>query len=146
MQRSVLSLKQKYEKKTTFQLALHIIRKTFVTLLRSNATLMTVSRRKYVMDEIGRTARNVAPTAKRILLFGSQARGDARADSDWDVLVLLDKDRIRLEDIDNISYPLRELGWELGEDINTVLYTVDDWNNNSFTPFYKNVEAEAIPL
>ena len=107
---------------------------------------MTKSRKEQVMDEIGRTARNVAPKAKRILLFGSQARGDAREDSDWDVLVLLDKDRIRLEDIDNVSYPLRELGWELGEDINTVLYTVEDWNNSSFTPFYKNVEAEAIAL
>ena len=70
--------------------------------------------------------------AKRILLFGSQARGDAREDSDWDVLVLLDKDRIRLEDIDNVS--------------NTVLYTIDDWAKNSFTPFHKNVEAEAIAL
>ncbi|MBQ9672337.1 MAG: nucleotidyltransferase domain-containing protein [Prevotella sp.] len=98
------------------------------------------------MDEIGRTAKNIAPKAKRVLLFGSQARGDAREDSDWDVLVLLDKDRIRLEDIDSISYPLRELGWKFGEDINTILYTVNDWNNNSFTPFHKNVEAEAISL
>ena len=107
---------------------------------------MTAARKKQVMQEIGRTARSVAPQAKRILLFGSQARGDAREDSDWDVLVLLDKDRIRLEDIDNVSYPLRELGWELGEDINTILYTVDDWAKNSFTPFHKNVEAEAIAL
>ena len=51
-----------------------------------------------------------------------------------------------MEDIDNVSYPLRELGWELGEDINTVLYTVDDWAKSSFTPFHKNVEAEAIVL
>ena len=107
---------------------------------------MTAARKRLVMQEIGKTARKVAPTARRILLFGSQARGDARANSDWDVLVLLDKDRIRLEDIDNVSYPLRELGWELGEDINTILYTVDDWNKNSFTPFHKNVEAEAITL
>ena len=113
---------------------------------RSNTLIMTAARRKKVMQEIGKTARNVAPQAKRILLFGSQARGDAREDSDWDVLVLLDKDRIRLEDIDNVSYPLRELGWELGEDINTVLYTVDDWAKSSFTPFHKNVEAEAIVL
>jgi predicted nucleotidyltransferase len=107
---------------------------------------MTAARKKQVMQEIGRTARSVAPMAKRILLFGSRARGDAREDSDWDVLVLLDKDRIRLEDIDNVSYPLRELGWELGEDINTVLYTVNDWDKSSFTPFHKNVEAEAIAL
>ncbi len=107
---------------------------------------MATVEKEQVLQAIGRTARSVAPMAKRVLLFGSRARGDAREDSDWDVLVLLDKDRIRLEDIDNVSYPLRELGWELGEDINTILYTVDDWARNSFTPFYKNVEAEAIAL
>lgn len=107
---------------------------------------MTAAKKSHIMQQIGKTARSVAPMAKRILLFGSRARGDAREDSDWDVLVLLDKDRIKLEDIDDVSYPLRELGWELGEDINTILYTVDDWNKNSFTPFYKNVEAEAIAL
>ena len=107
---------------------------------------MTTNRKQQVIDEIRKTARNVAPHADRVLLFGSQARGDAREDSDWDILVLLDKDRIKLEDIDNVSYPLRELGWELGEDINTVLYTVKEWNKSSFTPFHKNVEAEAIAL
>ena len=117
-----------------------------VSLQRSKTQIMTAARKKQVMKEIGKTARSVAPMAKRILLFGSQARGDARKDSDWDVLVLLDKDRIRLEDIDNVSYPLRELGWELGENINTVLYTVEDWAKNSFTPFHKNVEAESIAL
>jgi len=43
------------------------------------------------MQKIGRTARSVAPTAKRVLLFGSRARGDEHEDSDWDVLVLFHK-------------------------------------------------------
>ena len=107
---------------------------------------MTEIRKRQIIDQIRQTARRVTPTAKRILLFGSQARGDAREDSDWDILILLDKERIRLEDIDNVSYPLRELGWSIGENINTILYTVSDWEKNSFTPFYKNVEAEGITL
>ena len=109
-------------------------------------TPMTKTRRNQIIEEIRQTARRVSPAANRILLFGSQARGDARKDSDWDILILLDKERIRLEDIDNVSYPLRELGWELGENINTILYTVNDWERDSFTPFHKNVESEAIPL
>ncbi len=37
------------------------------------------------------TIRAVEPSAECIL-FGSRARGDAREDSDWDVLVLVDGD------------------------------------------------------
>lgn len=107
---------------------------------------MTSDRSKYIIDSISHTARESSPAVDKVVLYGSRARGDAREDSDWDVLVLLDKDRIRLEDIDEVSYPLRELGWNLGENINTVLYTVDDWQHNSFTPFYKNVIEEGIQI
>lgn len=40
---------------------------------------------------------SIDPNVKAYLL-GSRARGDARKDSDWDVLILLDKPRITLED------------------------------------------------
>ncbi len=89
---------------------------------------------------------SLVPKDSQVILFGSRARGDAHDGSDWDILILLDKDRIKLDDIDAYSYPLRELGWDLGEDINTVLYTKKDWLANSFTPFYKNVVKEGVPL
>jgi len=107
---------------------------------------MTKKQRADIINAIATTAKKLTPKGSQIILFGSQARGDARDDSDWDVLILLEKPRINLEDIDNVSYPLRELGWEYGEDINTVLYTKKDWDNNSFTPFYKNVIKEGIVL
>jgi hypothetical protein len=50
------------------------------------------------------------------------------------------------EDYDTISYPLRELGWKLGEYINPVMYTAKEWENSKFTPFYHNVIDEAIRL
>ncbi len=102
--------------------------------------------KKNIINAISDTAKALTPEGTKIILFGSRARGDERPDSDWDVLVLLDKKRISLDDIDNVSYPLRELGWNYDTDINTILYTVNDWNNSSFTPFYKNVMKEGIVL
>jgi len=98
------------------------------------------------LDIIRQKISSITPKDSQAILFGSRARGDAHADSDWDILILLDKERVMLEDIDNYSYPLRELGWDLGIDINTVLYTKENWKANSFTPFYKNVTNEGILL
>ncbi len=79
-------------------------------------------------------------------MFGSQARGDARADSDWDILILLDKSKIEASDYDTISYPLVELGWALHECISPVLYTLKDKVKYDFTLFFQNVKEEGIRL
>ena len=99
----------------------------------------------YIINEIKQILHSVAPNAKAIL-FGSRARNDAREDSDWDILILLEKDKIRNEDFDTVAYPLIELGWSLGEIINPILYTFNEWTKRSFTLFHKNVEAEGIVL
>ena len=95
--------------------------------------------------QIKEKLRKVAPEAKAIL-FGSRARGDAKKESDWDVLILLDKPKIEASDFDLISYPLFELGWDNQENINPVMYTIKEWEKYSFTPFFHNVKQEGIIL
>lgn len=56
----------------------------------------------------------IDPHAKAIL-FGSRARGTEHEGSDWDILILLDKPKVTLQDYDKYSYPLRELGWDIDE-------------------------------
>ena len=102
-------------------------------------------KREYILSEIKKTLRAVAPEAKAIL-FGSRARNDAREDSDWDILILIDKDKIGNDDFDDVAYPLVELGWNLNEMITPILYTVREWSKRSFTVFYKNVEQEGVVL
>lgn len=98
-----------------------------------------------ILNHIKMTLRSVAPGAKA-WLFGSRARGDAREDSDWDVLILLDKDKVGNADFDEVAYPLVEFGWSIGELVSPKLYTVKDWLKRNFTPFYKNVERDKIAL
>ena len=87
----------------------------------------------------------IDPTVQAIL-FGSRARGDAEEDSDWDVLVLIDKPHVSLSDYDKYSYPLRELGWDMDEIINPVLFSTKEWNENHFTMFNNNVRNDGIAV
>lgn len=80
------------------------------------------------------------------MLFGSQARGTSRSDSDWDILVILKKDSLTPADYDNVTFPLTMLGWSLGEEINPIMYTAEEWEKYKITPFYKNIEKEGIVL
>ena len=88
----------------------------------------------------------IAPITGKAILFGSRARGDARATSDWDILVLLDKERITVRDMDEISYPIHEISWDIDEMVNPVMYTTRDWESKKGTPFYENVTKEGIAL
>ena len=107
---------------------------------------MTATRHQHIINAIAEKAKAIVPKGGEIILFGSQARGDAREDSDWDVLVLLDKQKVSPADIDEVAYPLRELGWDFGETINTILYTKEEWNRDVASPFYENVKREGVKL
>ena len=99
-----------------------------------------------IIENIKHTLRQHLPVDGKALLFGSQARGDAHANSDWDILIILDKPKVEQSDHDNIAFPFTMLGWELGEAIIPVIYTREEWANSSFMPFYKNVERDKIIL
>ncbi len=82
----------------------------------------------------------------RLFLFGSQARGEARVDSDWDFLLLLNKPNVTLDDENKYAYPLTRLGWDYGTYFSVKVYSENDWEKRSFTPFYKNVEKDRIEI
>ena len=61
----------------------------------------------------------MAPTAKTIL-YGSQARNEARSDSDIDLLILLDGEKMTLKDEESITLPLYELELKTGVSISPI--------------------------
>ncbi len=99
-----------------------------------------------IFKEIQALKQKILPNEK-VILFGSQARGDAHADSDWDLLVLLNKNKRNfMEDYNKYAYPFTEIGWNYGVAINPVLYTQKQWEQGKIFPFYKNVMREGIEI
>jgi predicted nucleotidyltransferase len=89
--------------------------------------------------------RQILPNEK-VILFASQARGDARPDSDWDLLVLLNKEKRNfIEDHDNFAYPFTELGYKYNALINAKVYTTKDWETHP-SIFRYNVEQDGIEI
>jgi len=100
---------------------------------------------KQIFEEIQALKRQILPN-ERVILFGSRARGDARKDSDWDLLVLIDKEKKTQEDENKYAYPFDELGCNYGVAINSILYTNKQWEQGKIFPFYKNVMREGIEI
>ena len=98
-----------------------------------------------IIEKIQTLAKSVLPSSSSLWLYGSRARGDAHEGSDWDLLILLDKEQIVASDYD-LTYPFRELGWNISEQINPHLYAKQQWEKWTFLPYYKNVEKDKIVL
>ena len=95
-----------------------------------------------VLDRIKRIVLERDPSAK-VYLYGSRARGTMKPDSDWDLLILLNKDKITAEVEKSVTSPLYDLEFEIGEVISPMIYSETDWNTrHRVTPFYSNVMKE----
>jgi predicted nucleotidyltransferase len=102
---------------------------------------MKTSETKF-LDLIKRIVKDKDPSAK-IYLYGSRSRGTAKDDSDWDFLILLNKENISAEVEREISYPLYDLEFDTGEVISPMIYTEKEWNTKyKVTSFYHNVMKE----
>jgi len=101
---------------------------------------------QHIFNEIQSLKRQLLPN-ERLILFGSQARGDARKESDWDLLILLNKEKRNFtEDTDKYGYPFAELGWDYGITINATVYGKGQWEKSKSFPFHKNVMREGIEI
>lgn len=101
-----------------------------------------------VLGEIKRLADHLfANLPASVYLYGSRARGDATAYSDWDLLIVTDDSLSSTHDaFEKYAYPFIETGWRLGANIIPLIYTGSEWKAESGTAFYLNVTNEAIRL
>ena len=98
-----------------------------------------------ILYQIQQLGRRLLPEEAHLLLYGSRAQGDYRENSDWDLLVLLNRPQ-EASDFQNIAYPIMELGFDLREYFSVQTYSQQKWDAMSFLPYYKNVEQDKIVL
>lgn len=100
--------------------------------------------RPEIIHKIQRILRD---SGAEVILYGSEARGEAREDSDVDLLILVDKEKLSYDDITKITYPLYDLEFTDGITVSPLVYSRKNWENRPFrTSFYINVMNEGIRL
>ena len=82
---------------------------------------------------------------KGVYLFGSYARGEEDAESDLDVLIVLDRLGRYGAEIARTSELIADLSAECGVSISRVFASEADWVGQK-TSFYANVKEEAVPV
>ena len=90
--------------------------------------------------------KEVLPSSASLWLYGSRARGTARDDSDWDLLILLDKELPEAEDFGKYAYPFTLMASDENQMLIPQIYTKKQWQRLQFTPFVKNVEQDKVVL
>lgn len=82
---------------------------------------------------------------KRVILYGSYARGEATKDSDIDVLVLTAPSVKPSEVRESLSDLLYDIIMEEGELISVMAISEEYFENHNF-PFMLNVRKEGVPV
>lgn len=87
-----------------------------------------------------------ADSDAKIILYGSRARGDAKSNSDWDIIVIVNNNKTPEENYNDIAYPLLTKGIDMGVEINAIVYSEEQWNKRKPTLFRHNILKDGIML
>jgi predicted nucleotidyltransferase len=102
--------------------------------------------RKDILIRIKKSIISVVPNAV-VILYGSYARDEEKVDSDIDVLILIDKDKVTWKDEKTIAYPLYDIEFDIGKIISPLILSKNDWEKrHRRTPFYENVLNEGVTI
>ena len=103
-------------------------------------------KRKELLEQVKQTVHEIEPDAD-IILYGSRARGDAHAESDWDFLILLDGmvDDART---DAIRHRLYDIEWDAGEVLSSIVRSRQEWDTPLYqvTPLSKVIREQGIRI
>lgn len=95
-----------------------------------------------VVESVKKAVNAFDPNAE-VILFGSRARGDWTQESDWDFLILLER-----ENLEELKTAIRDAMFEIElyteEVITTLIENKQDWALYHITPLYQNINEEGV--
>ncbi|MGP8214553.1 MAG: nucleotidyltransferase domain-containing protein [Bacteroidia bacterium] len=101
---------------------------------------------KNITQKIKKAVGEIDPSAE-VILFGSRARRDAKKDSDWDILILVNKPKVTFKDEQVFWHKLYDVELETEQCIMTFVRSKKEWyTKHSVTPLYRNIQKEGINL
>ncbi len=85
---------------------------------------------------------------KKIILYGSYARGDYNKQSDVDIMILTD---LSFEEIENYRDKISDIAYDIelntGIILSPIIKNIEKYNARvNFVPFYKNIQEEGVVL
>ncbi len=105
-----------------------------------------MSKKDQFLQKIIQLVDKTAPDAE-VYLYGSQARGNAKRLSDWDLLILLKIPNVPFDFETKFMDEFYELELETGEIISPLIYSKKDWSSkHSVTPLFENIKREGVKL
>jgi len=102
--------------------------------------------RQALAEYVSRLLASAGQRVRQVILFGSKTRGDARADSDLDVLVIIDRYDAQLDRL--VTLTASRISLEHDALVNTHIVTADRWTEMQkwAATLWREVERDGVPL
>lgn len=102
--------------------------------------------REEILRNIKEKIKSINPEA-RVVLYGSRARGTARENSDWDILILLPHSGVSLQEESLYRDALYPLSLAYETSFSVLALSQERWQKQyAPSPLYKNIQKEGIIL
>ncbi len=75
-----------------------------------------------------------------VMLFGSRAKGNYKDESDWDILILVNKKEV----INSIKEEILNIEIEFEICVHALIFEVKDWEEKAIMPLYKSVKTDGV--
>jgi predicted nucleotidyltransferase len=103
-----------------------------------------IGRKQHIIQLIRQKVNELDSTAE-VILYGSRARGDNKRDSDWDVMILLNRKNVDKKVEQTFRHHLLDIELEIGVPVSVFVYSKSDWEGKySITPLFKSIKKEGI--